>query len=127
MELRPPVENRDPLPPASTAVRAGATNAAPPTPAVPAILPPAGGYELSYSDRQRIANLEQLERTTSAYIEQRRSAALEIRNIRSGALARMSADDLKKKDNYWADLGKLDADRRRAAAEQLANLFAGYQ
>jgi len=79
------------------------------------------------SDRQRIANLEQLERTTSAYVEQRRSAALEIRNIRSGALARMSADDLKKKDNYWADLGKLDADRRRAAAEQLANLFASYQ
>ena len=127
MELRPPVESRDPQPPASTAARAGAANAAPATPAVPAILPPAGGYELSYSDRQRIANLEQIERTTSAYAEQRQSATLEIRNIRSGVLARMSAEDLVKKSSYWADLGKLDADRRRAAASQLANLFAGYQ
>lgn len=125
MELRPPVENRDPQPPASPAVPAapaGVANAAPVTPA-----PSTGGYELSYSDRQRIANLEQIERTTSAYVEQRRSAALEIRNIRSGTLARMSAGDLVKKDNYWADLGKLDADRRRAAASQLANLFASYQ
>lgn len=125
MELRPPVENRDPQPPASPAVPAapaGVANAAPVTPA-----PSTGGYELSYSDRQRIANLEQIERTTSAYVEQRRSAALEIRNIRSGTLARMSAGDLAKKDNYWADLGKLDADRRRAAASQLANLFASYQ
>jgi hypothetical protein len=39
----------------------------------------------------------------------------------------MSADDLAKKDAYWADLGKLDAERRRAAASQLANLFASYQ
>lgn len=125
MELRPPVENRDPQPPVSpavTAAPAGVANAAPVTPA-----PSTGGYELSYSDRQRIANLEQIERTTSAYVEQRRSAALEIRNIRSGTLARMSAGDLVKKDNYWADLGKLDADRRRAAASQLANLFASYQ
>lgn len=125
MELRPPVENRDPQPPASPAVPAapaGVANAAPVTPA-----PSTGGYELSYSDRQRIANLEQIERTTSAYVEQRRSAALEIRNIRSGTLARMSAGDLVKKDNYWADLGKLDADRRRAAASQLASLFASYQ
>ena len=130
MELRPPVENRDPQPPASPAVpaaQAGVANAAPVTPAAPAGVPSTGGYELSYSDRQRIANLEQIERTTSAYVEQRRSAALEIRNIRSGTLARMSAGDLVKKDNYWADLGKLDADRRRAAASQLANLFASYQ
>jgi len=130
MELRPPVENRDPQPPASPAVpaaQAGVANAAPVTPAAPAGAPSTGGYELSYSDRQRIANLEQIERTTSAYVEQRRSAALEIRNIRSGTLARMSAGDLVKKDNYWADLGKLDADRRRAAASQLANLFASYQ
>jgi len=130
MELRPPVENRDPQPPASPAVPAppaGVANTAPVTPAAPAGAPSTGGYELSYSDRQRIANLEQIERTTSAYVEQRRSAALEIRNIRSGTLARMSAGDLVKKDNYWADLGKLDADRRRAAASQLANLFASYQ
>jgi len=123
MELRPPVENREPQAPASpaaTAAPAGIATAAPATPST-------GGYELSYSDRQRIANLEQIERTTSAYAEQRQSATLEIRNIRSGVLARMSAEDLVKKSSYWADLGKLDADRRRAAASQLANLFAGYQ
>ena len=127
MELRPPVENRDPQPPASPAVTGAPVGVANAAPATPAVVPLTGGYELSYSDRQRIANLEQIERTTSAYAEQRRSASLEIRNIRSGALARMSADDLVKKDDYWADLGKLDADRRRAAAAQLANLFANYQ
>jgi hypothetical protein len=132
MDLRPPIENRDPQPPASPAVAAspaGVGAAAPATSAISpsAIAPATGSYELSYSDRQRIANLEQIERTTSAYDEQRRSATLEIRNIRSGTLARMSAADLVKKDNYWADLGKLDADRRRAAASQLANLFASYQ
>jgi Domain of unknown function (DUF4124) len=131
MDLRPPVENRDPQPPASPAVATaptGVSAASAPAAITPsAVAPSSGGYELSYSDRQRIANLEQIERTTSAYDEQRRSAALEIRNIRSGTLARMSAADLAKKDNYWADLGKLDADRRRAAASQLANLFASYQ
>jgi hypothetical protein len=127
MELRPPVENRDPQPPASAAgapAPAGVANAAP---AAPAVAPSTGGYELSYSDRQRIANLEQIERTTSAHREQRQSATLEILNIRRGTVARMSVGDLVKKDNYWADLGKLDVDRRRAAASQLANLFASYQ
>jgi hypothetical protein len=127
MELRTPVENRDPQPLAPPVPGASpAVSGAPSAPA-PAAAVANGGYELSYSDRQRIANLEQIERTTSAYAEQRRSATLEIRTIRSGALARMSADDRAKKDSYWADLGKLDVDRRRAAASQLANLFASYQ
>ena len=127
MELRSPVENRDPQPPVSAAVTAAPAGVANAAPAVPAVAPSTGGYELSYSDRQRIANLEQIERTTSAHREQRQSATLEILNIRRGTVARMSAGDLVKKDNYWADLGKLDADRRRAAASQLANLFASYQ
>ena len=132
MDLRPPIENRDPQPPAAPAVTAsptGVSAAAAPAAITPSavVAPSTGGYELSYSDRQRIANLEQIERTTSAYTEQRRSAALEIRNIRSGTLARMSAADLVKKEGYWADLGNLDADRRRTAALQLANLFASYE
>jgi len=125
MDLRPPVENRDPAPPASVA---------PPPPAPPAVaaapatLPTANaqGYELSYGDRQRIASLEQIERTSSAYAEQRRSATLEVASIRRGALARMTPDDLAKKSAYWADLGKIDPERRRAAAAQLANLLSAY-
>ena len=124
MDLRPPIEDRNPRPAAGPAVATG-TAGAPLAP--PVIAPASNGYELSYGDRQRIANLEQIERTTSAYREQRLSAALEIRHIRLGTLARLSADDRVKKDNYWADLGKLDAERRRTAAAQLADLFASYQ
>ena len=130
MDVRPPPDNaRRPPDPAPAAV-------APPTPAVapagmpsvapvPALAP--GGYELSYSERQRIANLEQIEKMTTAYREQRQAATLEIANIRRGVLARMSAEDLAKKDQYWADLSRLEAERRRVAASQLVNLFATYQ
>lgn len=121
LELKEPVESRDPRPSvAPSAVPA------PQAPALAPANPAAGGYELSYRDRQRIANLEQVERTASAYREQRQSATLEIFNIRRGAVARMSADDLRKKDGYWADLARLEPDRRRTAALQLANLFASY-
>jgi hypothetical protein len=126
MDLRPPVEDRNPRPAAGPAPAVPGAPIAAPSAAL-ANAPASNGYELSYSDRQRIANLEQIERTTSAYREQRLSAALEIRYIRLGTLARMSADDRAKTDNYWADLGKLDADRRRIAAAQLADLFASYQ
>lgn len=129
MELKAPVENRDPRPPASPAAPGGIANATPAAaaPTVAPATPSNGVYELSYSDRQRIANLEQIERTTTAYPEQRQSATLEILHIRRGTVARMSAGDLTKKDNYWSDLGKLEAERRRAAAAQLASLFASYQ
>jgi hypothetical protein len=127
MDLKEPVENRDPRPPAAPSAVAPPGAVANATPAAAPPVASNGGYELSYSDRQRIANLEQIERTTSAYSEQRQSATLEILNIRRGTIARMSAEDLQKRDNYWADLGKLEAERRRAAASQLANLFASYQ
>jgi hypothetical protein len=127
MELRMPVENRDPQPPAPPVAVAPPAASSAPSAAAPAAAVANGGYDLSYSDRQRIANLEEIERTTSAHPEQRQAATLEIRNIRRGVIARMSTDDLAKKDAYWADLGKLDVERRRAAASQLANLFASYQ
>ena len=125
LDLKEPVENRDPRrPPAAPAPRppevAVATPAAGPAGAA------AGGYDLSYGDRQRIAVLEQLARNPSAYGEQRQSAALEIFNIRKGAVARMSADDVRKKDQYWVDLASVEPERRRAAAEQLVGLFARY-
>lgn len=121
LELKEPVENRDPRPSVAPPVV--------PSPPAPAVAPAnqrTGGYELSYRDRQRIANLEQVERTVSAYREQRQSATLEILNIRRGAVARMSLDDLRKKDAYWTDLASIEPDRRRVAAMQLANLFASY-
>ena len=130
MDVRPPSDNRDagrppdPVPPA-VAPPGGAATAAPSVAPVPALAP--GGYELSYSERQRIANLEQIEKLTTAYREQRQAATLEIANIRRGVVARMSADDLVKKDQYWADLSRLEAERRRAAASQLVNLFAAYR
>jgi hypothetical protein len=84
-----------------------------------------GIYELSYGDRQRIADLEQV-RNASAHGEARESATLEISSIRRGTLARMSYDDLRRKDDYWGDLGSSDPDRRRVAAMQLADLLARY-
>ena len=85
-----------------------------------------GAYELSYGDRQRIAGLEQIARDASVASEARESATLEISSIRRGGLARMSYDDLRRKDDYWGDLGSSDPDRRRAAATQLADLLARY-
>jgi hypothetical protein len=130
VDLKEPVEDNGPrrpvVPPKADAADAPATAAAAPPPAAP---PERGksDYQLTYNDRQRITNLEQIERNPSAYAEQRRSATLEIANIRRGVLARMSFDDARKKDNYWADLASLDSDRRQTAQTQLASLFARYQ
>ena len=114
MDVRPPSDNRDagrppdPVPPA-VAPPGGAATAAPLVAPVPALAP--GGYELSYSERQRIANLEQIEKLTTAYREQRQAATLEIANIRRGVVARMSADDLVK-----TVLGRSQPPRGRAPA-----------
>lgn len=130
VDLKEPVEDNGPrrpaLPPKADAAEAPATPAAAPPAAAPAERGKSD-YPLTYNDRQRITNLEQIERNPSAYAEQRRSATLEIANIRRGVLARMSFDDARKKDNYWADLASLDSNRRRTAQMQLANLFARYQ
>jgi hypothetical protein len=129
LDVRSPTDNRDDRRPTD-----GAEPAAAPTGPAAGGAPPAasatqkpGGYELSFSERQRIANLEQIERMSTAYREQRQAATLEIANIRRGVVARMSAEDLAKKDQYWADLSRLEVERRRVAASQLAKLFANYQ
>jgi len=124
MDVKKTPDSRDPRPPdAAAEPPPAATSAAPSVARPPA---PPNAYELSYSERQRIANLEQIERMSTAYREQRQAATLEIANIRRGVLARMSPDDLAKKDQYWADLSRLEAERRRVAASQLVNLFAAY-
>ena len=130
LDVRSPTDNRDDRRPSDgptpAAASAGAATSGAAPPAANAAVRPSG-YELSFSERQRIANLEQIERMSTAYREQRQAATLEIANIRRGVVARMSAEDLAKKDQYWADLSRLEAERRRVAATQLANLFANYQ
>lgn len=130
VDLKEPVEDNGPsrsaVPPNRDAGAEPATTA-PPVPATATAERSKSDYQLTYNDRQRITNLEQIERNPSAYAEQRRSATLEIANIRRGVLARMSFDDARKKDSYWADLASLDSNRRRTAQMQLANLFARYE
>jgi hypothetical protein len=41
-------------------------------------------------------------------------------------VARMSSDALRKKNDYWTDLGSMEPNRRQVGASQLANLFASY-
>jgi hypothetical protein len=88
-------------------------------------LPAADRYDLSVNERQRITNLEQVERTADN-AEKRQAARMEIDETRRGTVARMSYADLRKKDGYWVDLGNLDQRRRVVAVQQLAALFAAY-
>lgn len=106
--------------PERDATPAGAAPPAPPP-------QPAGGrYDLSVNERQRVANLEQVQRSADNG-EKREAARMEIREIQRGTLARMSYEDLRKKDAYWVDLGNPDAGKRQAAVQQLAALFAAYR
>ena len=106
------------------------SGASPSSPAMPDAQPPvprsAGRYELSVNERQRVANLEQVQRAADND-EKREAARIEIQEIRRGTLARMSYEDQRRKDGYWVDLGNLDRKRRLAAVRQLSDLFASYQ
>ncbi|HET8876923.1 MAG TPA: DUF4124 domain-containing protein [Casimicrobiaceae bacterium] len=83
-------------------------------------------YEPSVNERQRIVNLEQVQRAGDN-AEKRQAARMEIDETRRGTVARMSYDDRRRKDGYWVDLGNLDQRRRAVAVQQLAALFAAYQ
>jgi uncharacterized protein DUF4124 len=85
-----------------------------------------GGYELSLNERQRIGNLEQMQRSADN-AEKRDAARMEIQEIRRGTLARMSFEDQRRKDGFWVDLGNLDRQRRIVAVRQLTDLFAAYR
>jgi hypothetical protein len=110
-----------PGPPAPEGNGIPASRAAGGAPALPAAV----RYDLSLNERQRIANLEQVERTADN-AEKRQAARMEIDETRRGTVARMSYGDLRKKDGYWVDLGNLDPRRRVVAVQQLAALFAAY-
>jgi len=85
-----------------------------------------GPYVVTSDDRQRIANLEQVLRTADN-AQKREAARMEIFEIQRGTVARMSYEDVRRKDGYWVDLGNLDERRRRTAFTQLADLFARYR
>jgi len=99
---------------------------APPVPAGKRSAQVASRYELSVNERQRVANLEQVQRAADND-EKRQAARMEIQEIQRGTMARMSYEDLRRKDGYWIDLGNLDPKRRQAAVQQLADLFAAHQ
>lgn len=85
-----------------------------------------GRYEMSANERQRIVNLEQMQRAADNG-EKRQAAHMEIVEIQRGTVARMSYEDLRRKDGYWVDLGNLERRRRIVAVQQLTDLFAAYQ
>jgi len=97
-----------------------------PGPEVQPVAAAASDYDLSLNERQRVGNLEQIQRSADN-AEKREAARMEIQEIRRGTLARMSLEDQHKKDGVWADLGNVDRQRRIVAVRQLADLFAAYR
>ena len=97
-----------------------------PGPDVQPVAAGASDYDLSLNERQRVGNLEQIQRSADN-AEKREAARMEIQEIRRGTLARMSLEDQCKKDGVWADLGNVDRQRRIVAVRQLADLFAAYR
>ena len=97
-----------------------------PGPEVQPVAAAASDYDLSLNERQRVRNLEQIQRSADN-AEKREAARMEIQEIRRGTLARMSLEDQHKKDGVWADLGNVDRQRRIVAVRQLADLFAAYR
>ena len=97
-----------------------------PGPEVQPVAAAASDYDLSLNERQRVGNLEQIQRSADN-AEKREAARMEIQEIRRGTLARMSLEDQRKKDGVWADLGNVDRQRRIVAVRQLADLFAAYR
>lgn len=119
----PPEANRSPAPAAPSDARQPATAASDGRQAADST---SASYELSANERQRIANLEQVQRAADN-AEKREAARMEIQEIRRGTVARMSYQDQRRKDDFWVDLGNLDPQRRVVAVRQLADLFAGYR
>lgn len=82
----------------------------------PAPVAPAGP---SAEQKERIATLEALTKDAKATDDQKWAARLEINAIRSGAEARFTAEERKKRDALVAELGGTDKKRRSAALDEL--------
>ena len=79
--------------------------------------------ELSYSDRERIRNLEMTLSSSGATNEQKEGAQLEISSIRSGREARMSRDDRDLRDSLAVDLGSVDRKKRNEALRRIRDVY----
>jgi len=80
-------------------------------------------YELSYSDRERIRNLEIDAGRIGMSTEQKRASQLEIQSIRSGSDARMSSSDRERRDSLKADLVSTDAKKRAQSMRDLNDFY----
>jgi hypothetical protein len=80
-------------------------------------------YVLTYSDRERLRDLETTRASQGATAERKSAIELEMRSIRSGRDARLSSEERSRRDALHADLGSLDAPRRRRALSQFRTLY----
>jgi hypothetical protein len=80
-------------------------------------------YELTYSDRERIRNLEIDAGRIGLSAEQKRASQLEISSIRNGKDARMSSEDRERRDSLKADLVSTDAKRRAQSMRDLHEFY----
>jgi hypothetical protein len=115
---------------AAAAAKEGAPTAsgAPPiAPASSSVTRQAGSapeeYVLTYSDRERLRDLETTRASQGATAERKSAIELEMRSIRSGRDARLSSEERSRRDALHADLGSLDAPRRRRALSQFRTLY----
>ncbi len=80
-------------------------------------------YELTYSDRERIRNLEIDAGRIGMSTEQKRASQLEIQSIRSGSDARMSGSDRERRDSLKSDLVSTDAKKRAQSMRDLNDFY----
>ena len=80
-------------------------------------------YLLTYSDRERLRDLETTRASQGATAERKSAIDIEMRSIRSGRDARLSSEERSRREALHADLGSLDAPKRRRALSQFRTLY----
>ena len=80
-------------------------------------------YVPTYSDRERLRNLETTRTSLAATAEQKSAIDLEIRSIQSGRDARLSSEERSRRDALHSDLSSLDAQKRRRALAEFRGLY----
>ena len=80
-------------------------------------------HELTYSERERIRNLEIDAGRVGLSPEQKRASQLEIQSIRSGSDVRMSSAERERRDSLKADLVSTDAKKRAQSMRDLNDFY----
>ena len=80
-------------------------------------------HELTYSERERIRNLEIDAGRVGLSTEQKRASQLEIQSIRSGNDARISSAERERRDSLKADLVSTDAKKRAQSMRDLHDFY----